>query len=72
MSRAPRNAVAGLALAAAGVLYRRVTGRRPEPEEPAEAAPPPVEPEQVDAADVARARDELADELARRAAEKPR
>ncbi|MGZ4202221.1 MAG: hypothetical protein ACXVRH_09210 [Thermoleophilaceae bacterium] len=72
MSRAPRNAVAGLALAAAGVLYRRVTGRRPEPAEPPAAPPPAADPERVDAADVARARDELADELARRAAEKPR
>ncbi len=69
MSRAPRNAVAGLALAAAGVFYRRVTGRRLEPAEP---PPPPADPERVDAAEVARARDELADELARRAAEKPR
>jgi hypothetical protein len=61
-----RNAIAGIGLAAAGVVLRRLGGRKP-----ASAAPPPAsvaEPESVDGADVARARSELAEELARRAA----
>jgi hypothetical protein len=61
-----RNAVAGVALAAAGMVYRRLTGRRPAPA-PA-PAPPAPDRDSVDDADVARARSELAEELARRAA----
>jgi hypothetical protein len=74
VSRAPRNAVAGLAPAAAGVLFRRIGGRRPEaPPPPPLPSVPPVspDPDGVDDGEVARARDELAEELARRAAEKP-
>jgi hypothetical protein len=61
-----RNAIAGLGLAAAGMVYRRLRKQ----DEPA-AAPPPTAPADagsVDDAAVARARSELADELARRAA----
>jgi hypothetical protein len=67
----PRNAVAGLALAAAGVLYRRLTGRQPAPldETPSLADP---QPGRADDAEVARARRELADELARRASRSDR
>jgi hypothetical protein len=57
-----RNAIAGLGLAAAGMVYRRLSGRKqaPMPEQaPAESA---------DHAAVERARSELAEELARRAA----
>jgi hypothetical protein len=55
-----RNAAAGVALAAAGVVYRRLTGRK---------AAQPAEPvrNSADDAEVARARSELAEELARRA-----
>jgi hypothetical protein len=62
--------MAGLALAAAGMLYRRVTGRKPEatpvaPTSPAGRAP--ADSDQVDDAQLAQARNELADELGRRA-----
>jgi hypothetical protein len=61
-----RNAIAGIGLAAAGMVYRRLSGRKPtvapEPA-PAESVPQPV-----DDAAVKRARSELAEELARRAA----
>jgi hypothetical protein len=60
-----RNAIAGLGLAAAGVVFRRLSGRRRA--EPA-PAPAPAGPESVDSAAVERARGELAEELARRAA----
>jgi hypothetical protein len=61
-----RNAVAGVALAAAGVVYRRLTGRKATPA-PAPATPAP-DRDTVDEAEVTRARSELAEELARRAA----
>jgi hypothetical protein len=63
---APRNAMAGVALAAAGVVYRRLTGRR----EAAPTAPPAPTPEGDSGAEVevVRARAELAEELARQAA----
>jgi hypothetical protein len=71
----PRGAAAGIALAAAGVIYSRLTGRRlgaPDPGPDAEPQPRGLgEPPPADAApgeDVERARSELADELARRAA----
>jgi hypothetical protein len=60
-----RNAIAGLGLAAAGVVLRRLSGRRHAEAAP---APAPAEPGSVDSAAVERARSELADELARRAA----
>jgi hypothetical protein len=63
MSRRPRNALAGLGLAAAGMVYRRFSGRK-QAVEPAPPAPPP---DAVDDAAVAQARSELAEELARRA-----
>jgi hypothetical protein len=61
----PRNAIAGVGLAAAGMVYRRLSGRKQADEE----ATAPIAPEAVpvDDAAVARARSELADELARRA-----
>ena len=65
----PRNAIAGLGLAAAGVVFRRLSGRRQPEAAPAPVpAPAPAEPDQADSAAVERARVELADELARRAA----
>ena len=65
--------MAGLALAAAGVLDRRVTGRRDEPAQlpPAPEPVQPPDPDRVDAAEVAQARSALADELARRASSEP-
>jgi hypothetical protein len=65
MSRRPRNAIAGLGLAAAGIVYRRFSGRKQTVEPP---APPAPQPEAADDAAVAQARSELAEELARRAA----
>jgi hypothetical protein len=61
-----RSAIAGIGLAAAGAVYRRLSGRKPAaaPEAPA----PAPGSERVDGTTVARARSELADELARRAA----
>lgn len=65
----PRGAAAGVALAAAGVIYSRLTGRRL----PTSAAQreglgePPLEGDRAPTKDVERARSELADELARRA-----
>lgn len=61
-----RNAIAGIGLAAAGMVYRRLSGRKPA----AAPGPAPAEsaPEPVDDAAVKRARSELAEELARRAA----
>jgi hypothetical protein len=64
-----RNAIAGIGLAAAGMVYRRLSGRR-QADPPAPAPPPAAaesEPESVDDAAVERARSELAEELARRA-----
>ena len=64
-----RNAIAGLGLAAAGVVFRRLSGRRQAETAPAAGADPaPAGPESVDSAAVERARGELAEELARRAA----
>ena len=59
-----RNAIAGIGLAAAGMVYRRLSGRKPTAA-PAAPAAPASEP--VDDAAVKRARSELAEELARRA-----
>jgi hypothetical protein len=60
----PRRAVAGVALAAVGMVYRRLTGRE------GNAPPPPPEPapERAEDAELAHARQELADALERRAA----
>jgi hypothetical protein len=68
----PRGAVAGLALAAAGVVYSRITGRRlgPEPApspEPRDLGEPSAQGEDAPTEAVERARSELAEELARRA-----
>jgi hypothetical protein len=74
----PRGAAAGIALAAAGMIYSRLTGRRPGDQAAvaAEAAPdpepsglgePPLGEENAPSEAVERARSELADELARRA-----
>jgi hypothetical protein len=60
-----RNALAGIGLAAAGMVYRRFSGRK-QPDLTPAPAPPDVEA--VDDAAVAQARSELAEELARRAA----
>jgi hypothetical protein len=64
------GAAAGLALAAAGMLYSRLTGRRERGEQAPplsdDAAPRPS------GADVERARAELADELARHASSSER
>jgi hypothetical protein len=65
-----RNALAGIGLAAAGVVYRRLTGRKQTP--PAVPDAPTSEGEPVDDAAVAQARSELAEELARRAARSER
>jgi hypothetical protein len=72
VSRIPRNAAAGLALAAAGVLYRRLTGRRgdqTESQPPPSTPAPSSDPDRAGDVEVAQARTALADELARRAAE---
>jgi hypothetical protein len=65
----PRNAVASVALAAAGMVYRRLAGREGHAP-PAAPAPPPSEPapDRADDTELARARHELADALERRAA----
>jgi len=65
----PRGAAAGIALAAAGVLYSRLTGRRlPAAETQREGlGKPPLEGDSAPTEEVERARSELADELARRA-----
>jgi hypothetical protein len=66
MSAPRRGTIAGMALAAAGVFFSRFTGRRP-----AEPSVPPPETDEggIPSSDaVERARSELADELARRAA----
>jgi hypothetical protein len=63
----PRNALAGLGLAAAGMVYRRLSGRRGAASPPAAEAQPEESGSAGDAT-VARARSELAEELARRAA----
>jgi hypothetical protein len=65
-----RNALAGIGLAAAGVVYRRLTGRKQAPS--AVAPAPSADAEAVDDAAVAQARSELAEELARRAARSER
>jgi hypothetical protein len=61
-----RNAIAGLGLAAAGIVYRRF--RRQDEPVPAASPTEPMDAGSVDHAAVAQARSELADELARRAA----
>ena len=69
-----RNAIAGLGLAAAGVVFRRLSGRKQVdagPPPAAAPAPPPPDTESVDNAAVERARGELAEELARRARSEP-
>jgi hypothetical protein len=69
----PRGAAAGLALAAVGVIYSRITGRRPESESPApgpqprEVGEPSAQGDDIPSEAVERARSELAEELARRA-----
>jgi hypothetical protein len=69
--KAGGRTLAGVALGAAGVLYSRLGGRRKQ--EPAETLPPqpPVDaPERTASTqEVDRARSELSEELARRAAE---
>jgi hypothetical protein len=64
-----RNAIAGLGLAAAGVVLRRLSGRKQ-----VDPAPPPAPPqtETADDAAVSQARSDLAEELARRAARSER
>jgi hypothetical protein len=63
-----RNAIAGLGLAAAGVVIRRFSGRKPASQTPApEAAQPAPQADSADGAELSRARSELAEELARRA-----
>jgi hypothetical protein len=64
-----RSAAASFALAAAGMIYSRLGGRRrqPEPEQQREGVgEPPASGTEVD-----RARSELADELRRRASRPP-
>jgi hypothetical protein len=71
----PRGAAAGLALAAVGVIYSRITGRRPESEsespapgpQPREVGEPSAQGDDIPSEAVERARSELAEELARRA-----
>jgi hypothetical protein len=73
-----RGAAAGVALAAAGVIYSRLTGRRPaaQPAAAGDAEPdsgpsglgePPLAEENAPTEEVERARSALAEELARRA-----
>jgi hypothetical protein len=69
-----RRALGGLALGAAGMLYSRLGGKRAEPG-PARRAPSAPEPEEqhpheggASTEDLRRARSELSEELARRAA----
>ena len=75
----PRGAAAGIALAAAGMIYSRLTGRRlgsqpapaaaktgPDPE-PTGLGDPPLAEENAPSEEVERARSELAEELQRRA-----
>jgi hypothetical protein len=64
-----RSAAASFALAAAGMLYSRLGGRR-RPAEPAEEAERSGE-QPTSSAEVDRARSELADELRRRASRPP-
>jgi hypothetical protein len=69
-----RNAVAGLALAAVGLLFRRRRASDAPKALPAPAPKPEPSPDSVaqpDSAEVERARGELADELARRARTEP-
>ena len=74
----PRGAAAGIALAAAGMIYSRLTGRRPGSQPPAAAetgaepepsglGEPPLGEENAPSEEVERARSELADELERHA-----
>jgi hypothetical protein len=66
-----RRAVAGLALTAAGMLYSRLGGRRrPHENPPPQPEPPVAEPVEADPSpdELKRARSELSEELARRAA----
>ena len=69
--RTPGRAVTGLALGAAGMLYSRLSGRRPKQREPEAPQPEQPQSEQISPeappAEVERAKTELADELARRA-----
>lgn len=66
--KTPGRAVTGLAIGAAGMLYSRLSGRRPQQDQQPKPQPerqperPEVAPDEVE-----RARTELADELARRA-----
>jgi hypothetical protein len=66
--KAPGRAVTGLAIGAAGMLYSRLSGRRPQQDQQPSPQPEP-QPERPEVApdEVERARTELADELARRA-----
>ena len=65
--KTPGRAVTGLAIGAAGMLYSRLSGRRPQQDQ--QPRPQPGRPERPEVApdEVERARTELADELARRA-----
>jgi hypothetical protein len=74
----PRGAAAGIALAAAGMIYSRLTGRRlgTQPPAAAETGPdpeqtglgdPPLAAENAPSEELERARSELAEELQRRA-----
>jgi hypothetical protein len=69
--RIPGRAATGLALGAAGMLYSRLSGRRPRQEQPEQQEPqeqePPAPAPEVSPGEVERAKSELADELARRA-----
>jgi hypothetical protein len=72
--RLPGRTATGLALGAAGMLYSRLSGRRPQQEQPKEQQEPqaqeqqtPTPPPEVSRGEVERAKSELADELARRA-----
>ena len=58
----PRGAAAGIALAAAGMIYSRLTGRRAQPHGLGE---PPLDGDKAPSDEVEQARSELADELAR-------
>ena len=62
-----RGAAAGFALAAAGMIYSRLGGAREAPEQPAGTASDEPREGGASSEEVARARSELAHELARRA-----
>ena len=69
--RGTREAAAGLVVAAAGVAWRRLAGRRrvapAEPGGGASDAPLDSEPREAEVDELTRARGELGEELARRA-----